>query len=385
MNTMHLQLKNIGPITDADIRFGDLTVFVGPQATGKTIALEYLKLAVDRDAILRKFDIHGFDWSGGSYDFFDLYFGEGMHGLLRKGSEAWLGKRQINIEKPIRFRQGTTNESVFYIPAQRVLVLSDGWPQPFSSHSPGVPFVVREFGENLREILEWFRVDKVLFPSRRPFQKQFQDVINNSIFSGFSLKLETLYMRKRLVLASGSQSLPFIVWSAGQREFVPLLLALYWLLMPTIVPRRRKIDWVVLEELEMGLHPRAIDVLLLMTLDLVARGYRVCLSTHSPQVLEAIWAIRHLRENKASPEAALRVFDVKHTPDMGKLAEAVLAKHVKVYYFDPKMGKTKDISKLHVGLEEEGEDGWGGLSEFSGRVNAAVARSVANAERRGAP
>ena len=37
---MHLQLKNIGQIKDADIRFGDLTVFVGPQATGKTIALE---------------------------------------------------------------------------------------------------------------------------------------------------------------------------------------------------------------------------------------------------------------------------------------------------------------------------------------------------------
>ena len=74
----------------------------------------------------------------------------------------------------------------------------------------------------------------------------------------------------------------------------------------------------------MGLHPRAIDVLLLMTLDLVARGYRVCLSTHSPQVLEAFWAIRHLRENKASPEAALRVFDAKHTPPMRKLAETVL-------------------------------------------------------------
>ena len=44
---MHLQLKNIGQITDADIRFGDLTVFVGPQATGKSIALQFLKLLVD--------------------------------------------------------------------------------------------------------------------------------------------------------------------------------------------------------------------------------------------------------------------------------------------------------------------------------------------------
>ena len=53
---MHLQLKNIGQITDADIRFGDLTVFVGPQATGKTIALEFLKLAVDLDAIQERCD-----------------------------------------------------------------------------------------------------------------------------------------------------------------------------------------------------------------------------------------------------------------------------------------------------------------------------------------
>jgi hypothetical protein len=30
VSTMRLQLKNIGPITDADIRFGDLTVLVGP-------------------------------------------------------------------------------------------------------------------------------------------------------------------------------------------------------------------------------------------------------------------------------------------------------------------------------------------------------------------
>ena len=61
-----------------------------------------------------------------------------------------------------------------------------------------------------------------------------------------------------------------------------------------------------------------------------------------------------------------------------------MTKHVKVYYFDPKIGKTKDISELDVDREEEGEDGWGGLSEFSGRANAAVAMAAANAERRGA-
>jgi hypothetical protein len=34
------------------------------------------------------------------------------------------------------------------------------------------------------------------------------------------------------------------------------------------------------------------------------------------------------------------------------------------------------------GSEEHGEGGWGGLSEFSGRANAAVAYAVANADRK---
>jgi AAA15 family ATPase/GTPase len=172
-----------------------------------------------------------------------------------------------------------------------------------------------------------------------------------------------------------------MVWSAGQREFVPLLLGLYWLMPPTKVPRRGKLKWVVLEELEMGLHPRAISVLLLMVLELVARGYRVCLSTHSPQVLEGVWALRHLKANHASPASLLAVFEAPNTQPMQKLAETVLSKSVRVYYFDATTGRTKDISELDPISEEAGQGGWGGLTEFSGRANAAVARAVANAGR----
>ena len=42
-----LKLQKIGPIKDADLEFGDLTVFVGPQASGKSIALQWLKLLED--------------------------------------------------------------------------------------------------------------------------------------------------------------------------------------------------------------------------------------------------------------------------------------------------------------------------------------------------
>jgi len=41
------QLKHIGPIQEADIEFGDLTVPVCPQATGKSIFLQFLKLLLD--------------------------------------------------------------------------------------------------------------------------------------------------------------------------------------------------------------------------------------------------------------------------------------------------------------------------------------------------
>jgi len=113
------------------------------------------------------------------------------------------------------------------------------------------------------------------------------------------------------VLGAGSDadSLPYLVWSAGQREFVPLLLGFYWLMPATKVSRRAGINWVVLEELEMGLHPRAISIVLLLAFELVARGYRVCLSTHSPQVLDAVWALQHLRENHAGAEALLDIFE----------------------------------------------------------------------------
>ena len=95
-------------------------------------------------------------------------------------------------------------------------------------------------------------------------------MLKQNIFAGFKLVLQTKLMQMRLVLKDGDQSLPFMVWSSGQREFVPLLLGLYWLMLPSSTGRRGEIKWVVLEELEMGLHPRAIETVLLIVLDLVA-------------------------------------------------------------------------------------------------------------------
>jgi len=383
---MHLQLKNIGQITDADIRFGDLTVFVGPQATGKSIAFQFLKLLLDLGHIQEEMIKYGVDWSGELPKFFDVYFGEGMHGLWRGGESdvSWAG-RPVNLPGLIGRMRRNKTESSFYVPAQRVLTLRNGWPRPFSDYSSGDPFVVAEFSEKIRVLVEREFGDQVtLFPQPRRLKKEFREMLERSVFRSFGLEIDRSSPQKRLVLRTGADdgSLPYMVWSAGQREFVPLLLGFYWLLPPTKMTRRREIEWVVLEELETGLHPRAIDALLLMTLELVARGYRVCLSTHSTQVLEALWVIRRLGANRGSPQSLLRVFEAPQTQPMQKLAGTVMSKSIRIYYFDPETGKTKDISALDVDGEEAGEDGWGGLSEFSGRANTAVAMAVANARRR---
>jgi hypothetical protein len=65
---------------------------------------------------------------------------------------------------------------------------------------------------------------------------------------------------------------------------------------------------------------------------------------------------------------------------MRRLADTVMTKELKVFYFDRNTGKTKDISELDPSAEEDGYSGWGGLSEVSGRANRAVARSAANAD-----
>lgn len=378
--TNSLKLINIGQIAEADITFGDLTVFVGPQATGKSIALQFLKLMVDAGQVQAELTRYGLDWEGKIEPFLDVYFGEGMRSIWQEGSSelTWCGKPTSLGQLTARKRKNK-DESLFFIPAQRVLALRDGWPRPFTDYSPGDPFAVREFSERLRVLVEQeFGGAEQLFPQPKRLKQEFRELLQEHVFSAFNLQVNKVHSQKRLVLGSNGNPLPYMVWSAGQREFVPLLLGLYWLLPPTKVSTRGNIQWVVIEEPEMGLHPRAITVVLLMIFELVYRGYKVCISTHSPHVLEAIWALRQLKEHNGDATKLLEAFGVKKTQSMQKLATALLKKRVSVYYFDRESGATRDISGLDPTLEDEGRSGWGGLIEFSGRVNSVVANTVAN-------
>jgi hypothetical protein len=378
-----LNIHNLGQVTEASLTFGDLTVLVGPQATGKSIVLQLLKLMVDAGQVQEEMARYGLDWEHKLPEFLDSYFGEGMRSIWREGSTSIEWERKaVDLRQVAKRQRRKKEESLFFIPAQRVLTLRDGWPRPFTDYTPGDPFAVREFSEKLRMLVEQeFGGSGDLFPQERRLKKEFRDLLQRHVFSNFHLTVDKFRSQKRLVLGTeeSESSFPYMVWSAGQREFVPLLLGFYWLMPPTKVSTRGDIEWVVIEELEMGLHPRAIAVVLLLVFELVARGYRVCLSTHSPQVLDAVWALNHLRGKHAAAEAFLNIFEAENTQAMQKMVGTVMKKKVKVYYFNRETGRTNDISDLDPSAEGDGDSGWGGLSEFSGRANLAVARAVANA------
>jgi hypothetical protein len=377
-----LRIENLGQIKKAEIEFGDLTVFVGPQATGKSIALQLLKLIVDADPVKAELQRHGVDWGGQVADFFDVYFGEGMRALWRESTSriVWEGK-VVKMRALLGRQQRRKGESLFYVPAQRVLTLRNGWPRPFTDYSAGDPFVVRQFSERLRLLLEEseFAGTGQVFPQKYKRRHVYCDLLNATIFQDFTLQIDKHLSQKRLVLGQrgGNGALPFMVWSAGQREFIPLLLAFYCL-MPPIDVRLGK--WVIIEEPEMGLHTQAISTVLLMTLGLLERGYKVCISTHSPYVLDVVWALKALKKYHAPADLIRDMFDAPKERQFDEIAKSALKKETKVYYFDRVSGHVKDISNLDPGAIDEAEAGWGGLSEFSGRVADVVAKAVARGE-----
>ncbi|NJL18959.1 MAG: hypothetical protein HC901_01215 [Bdellovibrionaceae bacterium] len=95
MKPLKLHIQELGQINNAELEFGDLTVLVGPQATGKSIALQLLKLMVDAGHVQEDMGRHGLDWSGSLPDFLDAYFGEGMRSIWKKTSTKiqWEGAK----------------------------------------------------------------------------------------------------------------------------------------------------------------------------------------------------------------------------------------------------------------------------------------------------
>ena len=377
-----LTLTSLGQIREADISFGDLTVFVGEQASGKSILLQLVKLISDAGNITQTLKKHGFDWQKKPENFLSVYFGEGMERIWESDiTRVTVDKVDFTPRKALSRRK--KDETLFLIPAHRVMTLKDGWPRSFTDYATSDPYVVKEFSEELRLLMEagLGSGEGAIFPQVGRMNKTLRDVIGKSIFGEAEVKLDRSGLRKRIVLDVAGNQLPFMIWSTGQREFTPLLLGLYWLMPSGKAEKKNNINWVVIEEPEMGLHPKAISALLIVFLELMRRGYKVIVSTHSAQVLELVWAIQYLVKADAEPVQLLKVLDLRSNYFSKPLAEAVLGKTFKTYYFSRQDESVyvKDISTLDAEDPDEAISDFGGLTAFSTKVSEVVSEAMGRA------
>jgi energy-coupling factor transporter ATP-binding protein EcfA2 len=375
MATPTLVIQNFAQIEEVSLELGDLTVLVGPQGTGKSLALQWLKIALDGKQIVGALRDAGQDNPSALIDFI---FGVGMGSAWRSDSSVRFEDKAVTPRNLARL--GGSEGRVFFIPAHRSMLISDGWAAPFQKLSPETPVVARLFSQTLFDLFSGNKSD-TLFPRDRVLKKVYRDLINDAVFHGGTVGIdEDKQHTKRLELTHGTAQLPFMTWTAGQREFTPLLLGLYHLLPSRKLLKQPGIDWVVIEEPEMGLHPQAVSVFMLLVLDLLWRGYRVVLSTHSPLVLTAVWMLRRLRDLDARWSLVCQGFGVTGAQqgEIKTVAKAALTKSMRAHFlgFDGKKVRSKDISSLDPADEDDDIAGWGGLTGFGSRFADAVRSAV---------
>jgi len=385
----NLSIKNFGPIQDVTLDFGDLTILVGPQASGKSLTLETLKMVSDRDSVINTLDRYNYIIGHNTENILNVFYGEGMSAIWKENSSITYDGNTFT-RKQLPKKAEEVDESLFYIPAQRILSISDGRPKNFMEFDNSSPYVLRSFSETLRLFMQHgMGSSNVLFPIKTRLKGFLRHSFDESIFHKAKIVMEERAGQKKMMLNTDDMSIPFMSWSAGQKEFMPLLLAFYCLSgPPSKVVKKEKYKYIVIEEPEMGLHPRAIISVILQILELIqVGGYKVIVSTHSPIFLEFAWAFNALKDNQAHRYKALNeMFGIipQQNVSVSEMLNGLFDKNIRTYYFsrNGKGGKvlSQDITSLDVTAEDSIISEWGGLSEFSSRVSEVVSKYMIDDE-----
>lgn len=376
-------IKNLGPISEASVEFGDLTFLVGPQATGKSLFLETLKLVSDRDHIVRTLDTYSYV-TGRVENILNAYYGDGMSKLWREETSATYGERTYSgtswlLEKD---HEPSPKESLLYIPAQRILSISDGRPKNFMEFDAATPYVLRHFSEALRLFFGQVTLmgDGMIGFKSDVGGEHHQTILysraEQEIFNHADITIEEDRGQKKLFQRIDGMRVPFMSWSTGQKEFIPLLFVFYRLVDGEPY-KGEPYKYVIIEEPEMGLHPRAINTIILQLLIFMQAGYRIIVSTHSPMFLEFAWAFNFLQSLKMAHfnEALAEILSMDYW-EMS-MTDKVSTKTIRTYFFqrnsDGKVS-TKDISSLDVDDDDTIISEWGGLSSFASKASEVVSK-----------
>ena len=209
-----IQVTDLGPIQEADITFGDMTIFVGEQATGKSILLQLLKLVLDADAIIRCLKDRGLDWEKKREDFLQLYFGERLQQIWDSKAtkvtfNSRVGEQQFCLDTVINKYPKAKEESLFLIPAQRATTLKNGWPPGFMDYDVADPYVVKQFSEQLRRLMrsKLGSGKKPIFPRSGRMDKALESAIGKSIFAAAEVKRRS-GLQRRIILDLEGNELP---------------------------------------------------------------------------------------------------------------------------------------------------------------------------------
>jgi len=372
-----IKIANFGPIANLDIKLGDLTILIGPQASGKTLFLQLLKLVVDQEQIVSNLTRYNYVTENNVDNILNCYMGEGLSRLWNTETRVMMNGQEFQRESISNDSYNSPCEKVFYIPAQRILSIADGRPKNFMEFDISTPYVLRQFSETLRlSFQKGMAHDQILFPLREKTSDSINASFNENIFHDGKVIVDERTGQKKMRMEIEGVSLPFMTWSAGQKEFMPLLMAFYCLKDNQKVSSYK---YVVIEEPEMGLHPNAIQTVLLEVIALMNEGYKVIISTHSSVLLDFAWTNTLL---KSLPEAeymeALKQL-------LGEIQESLYSnlrkKDIKTYYFshqDDNHVYTRDISELDVSSDDSAISEWGGISQFSSLASEIVSKYLAN-------
>lgn len=385
---MELTIRNFGPIKDAQIDFGDLTFLIGPQASGKSLSLELLKLIIDRQHIIST--LRNYNYILNKRDATNIlegYFGEGLSKLFKEETEIYWGNENFSPQELLNTliqqkASEKTKETVFYVPAQRILSIADGRPKNFMEFDWETPYVLRRFSETLRVFIQGgLGNPDTIFPMKNRLKEDVRNSINQTIFHDAKVVIDQAGNQRKMKLEIDNLRIPFMAWSAGQKEFMPLLLGIYCLSgPPTQVVNKEDYEWVIIEEPEMGLHPRAIQSVLLEIIELMKNGYKVIVSTHSTIFPEFVWAFNNLRglPNRCFKTAMNEMFELSADSTAANLFDRLKDKNIKTYYSakgTSEGGVTfADISTLDALSEDTDVSEWGGLSSFAGKSSEIVSR-----------
>ena len=379
-----LIIKNFGPIREVRLAFGDLTVFIGTQASGKSLALQLLKLLLDKQFVTATMDKFNYVVAKNPDNILNFFFGEGLSGLWTADTLISDGTKSYTKNSLLSKPSPDAPESLFYIPAQRIISIADGRPKNFMEYDASTPFVLRQFSEMLRLFIQHgINGNKVVFPLRNHLKSDIKKSFQENVFHKGKVVIDDSSGQKKMQLSLDKMNIPFMAWSAGQKEFMPLLMAFYCLSgSPLNALEQSQYHYVVLEEPEMGLHPKAIQSVLLQIIELMQNGYKVIVSTHSQVLLEFAWAFNIVKGCDAMPmqkeKMLQKMFDAEQCKSIVNMTKGIFEKTIKTYYFDDK-GEgvmTQDISPLDATSNNQSMADWGGLSQFADKTSEIVSQVI---------